>query len=286
MILGRRQAALLTLLPGLSLLVFVVLPVALSVQMSFKTWGFFTGISDAFTSANYLQVLRDPYYVKAWTNSIVICAESALVTLAVGSLTAYMLWRVGGFVRSYGTALVLAPLLVSGVVRAYGWLAIGGPTGVVPKASSAVGLGHLQLFGNQAAMVVGFVHVFMPIVVMMILASLDTIPPSIIKAGANLGAGPVAVAFRVILPNVYSTGVSAFLLVFALAMGSYAIPAILGAGKILTIAQVMFDQQTNTSNWPQAAALGISLTVVTVVVMGLYQFLLRQVGKTMSVVEV
>src|SRR5262249_34559794 len=143
-------------------------------------------------------------YVKAWSNSIVICAESAAVTLVVGSLTAYMLWRVGGFVRAYGTALVLAPLLVSGVVRAYGWLAIGGPTGVVPRASSAVGLGHLQLFGNQAALVIGFVHIFMPIVVMMVLASLDTIPPSIIKAGANLGAGPVGVALRVILPNVYS----------------------------------------------------------------------------------
>jgi putative spermidine/putrescine transport system permease protein len=286
MSLSRREAALLTLLPALSLLIYVILPVGLSVQMSFKTWGFFTGISDAFTPLNYLQVIRDPYYLKAWSNSIAICAESAAITLVIGSLTAYMLWRVGGFVRAYGTALVLAPLLVSGVVRAYGWLAIGGPTGVLPWASAAIGLGHLQLFGNQAALVVSFVHIFMPIVVMMVLASLDTIPPSIIKAGANLGAGPVGVALRVILPNIYSTGVSAFLLVFALAMGSYAIPAILGAGKILTIAQVMYDQQTNTSNWPQAAALGMSLTTVTVVVMGLYQFLLRQVGKTMSVVEV
>src|SRR5262249_15551293 len=195
------------------------------------------------------------------------------VTLVVGSLIAYMLWRVGGPVRSYGTAIVVAPLLVSGVVRAYGWLAIGGPTGIVPRASSAVGLGHLQLFGNRTALIVGFVHVFMPIVVLMILASLDTVPPSIIKAGANLGAGAVSVAMRVILPNIYTTTVSAFLLVFALSIGSYAIPAILGAGKILTIAQVMFDEQTNTSDWPRAAALGISLTIVTVVVMGLYQFL-------------
>src|SRR5262249_9402621 len=225
-------------------------------------------------------------YIKAWMNSIVISAESAAITAVLGVLVAYLLWRIGGAIRTYMTAIILTPLLVSGVVRAYGWLAVGGPTGVLPHASKALGVGQLVLFANQAALVVAFVHIFLPFVVVMVLTNLDSIPESVIRAAANLGATQVAIVLRVVLPSVYSTMVSAFLLVFALGIASYAVPDILGAGRILTIAQVMFLEQNFTADWPRAAAQAVSLTMVTLTVMFAYQVLLRRLGKTMSVVEV
>jgi putative spermidine/putrescine transport system permease protein len=250
--------------------------------MSLRTFGFFTGISDTPTASNYHQVLTESYYQKAWTNSVFISAESAVITVLLGTLVAYALWRIGGRVRGYLSAVLLAPLLVSGVVRAYGWMAVGGPTGVIPRVT----FGHVVLFANAPALIVGFVHIFLPFAVIMVLTNLDSILESHLRAAANLGAGGFTIAWRIVLPNIYSTMVSAFLLVFALGITSYAIPDILGAGKLLTIAQVLYVEQSFTADWPRAAALAVSLTVLTFAVMAVYQLLLRQLGKTMSVVEV
>jgi putative spermidine/putrescine transport system permease protein len=282
MTLNRRLTLLVTAVPALVVALFAVLPVALSVRMSFRTFGFFKGISDRFTTANYHQVLTERYYQKAWTNSVVISAESAVITVLLGTLVGYVLWRVGGRIRGYLSAILLAPLLVSGVVRAYGWLAVGGPTGVIPKVT----FGHVVLFGNAGALIIGFVHIFLPFAVIMVMTHLDSISESQLRAAANLGAGTLTIAWRIVLPNVYSTMVTAFLLVFALGITAYAIPDILGAGKILTIAQVMFIEQSFTADWPRAAALAVSLTILTFAVMTAYQLVLRQLGKTMSVVEV
>ena len=286
MTLTRRMAVAVAILPAAVVILYALAPVAFSVRMSFKGFGFFTGISDVFTISNYQAVLTQPYYTKAWVNSVVISVESAAITACLGAFIAYVLWRVGGRVRGYMTAILIAPLLVSGVVRAYGWLAIGGPGGLIPKTTTAMGLGHWLLYGNGAALLVAFVHIFLPFMVIMVLTSLDSISPSILRAAANLGANELAVAVRVVLPNVYSTIVSGFLIVFALGIASYAIPDILGAGRIPTIAQVMYLEQNFNANWPRAAALAVSLTVVTLVVMTAYQLILRRLGKTMSVVEV
>jgi putative spermidine/putrescine transport system permease protein len=286
MTLTRRMALVVAIVPAAVVILYALAPVAFSVRMSFKSFGFFTGISDVFTTSNYQQVLTQPYYTKAWVNSVVISLESAAITACLGAFVAYVLWRIGGHVRSYMTAILIAPLLVSGVVRAYGWLAIGGPGGLIPKTTSMLGLGHWLLYGNGAALLVAFVHIFLPFMVIMVLTSLDSISPSILRAAANLGANELAVAVRVVLPNVYSTIMSGFLLVFALGIASYAIPDILGAGRIPTIAQVMYLEQNFNANWPRAAALAVSLTVVTLAVMTTYQLILRRLGKTMSVVEV
>jgi len=286
MTLTRRMVVAVAAVPGAVVVLYALAPLALSLRMSFKSFGFFTGISDVFTTFNYHEILTQTYYTKAWLNSVTISLESAAVTAVLGAFIAYVLWRIGGRVRGYMTAVLIAPLLVSGVVRAYGWLAIGGPGGLIPKTTSLLGLGQWMLYGNGAALLVAFVHIFLPFMVIMVLTSLDGIAPSVLRAAANLGANEVAVALRVVLPNVYSTIVSGFLLVFALGIASYAIPDILGAGRVPTIAQVMYLEQNFNANWPRAAALAVTLTLVTLVVMATYQLILRRLGKTMSVVEV
>jgi putative spermidine/putrescine transport system permease protein len=120
----------------------------------------------------------------------------------------------------------------------------------------------------------------------MMLTRLDAIPPNVVRAAANLGANPIVIAVRILLPQIFPAMLSAFLLIFALAMASYAIPAILGGGRVLTIAQVIFGEMNGTLNWPLAAALGVSLTGVTIVVMLVYQFLATRLGQRPTVVEV
>jgi putative spermidine/putrescine transport system permease protein len=284
--LGWRTLAVILVLPLAVELFYLVLPVATSTRMSLNTFGRLSGIHYTVDLGNYRHIISDHYYVRVWGNTARIAAESAAITVGLGAFIAYVLWGVGGRYRAYLTAVILTPLLVSGVVRAYGWIAMTGPTGSLADLTQSIGLGRINLLFHEPAVIIAFIHVFLPFAVLMVLAQLDTIQPSILQAAANLGANAIQVGLRIIMPTIYPVLVSAFLLIFALAMASYAVPAILGGGRVLTIAQVILLEQNASLNWPRAAALGVSLTAFTIVVMLAYQVLLRRLGRRPAVVEV
>jgi putative spermidine/putrescine transport system permease protein len=283
--LTRRQLAAVLVAPALAYAVYLVLPALNSARLSFEGFGLITGVQEIWTLEQYHTILHDPYYLHAWLSTIVLATEGAALSLAAGSAIAYFLWRVGGRLRVYLTAVVISPMLVSGVVRAYGWIAITGPQGTLPDLTERMGLGRVSVMYDQGAVLIGFVNVFSSLVVIMLLVQLDTIQPSVIRAAANIGAGTLSVAYRILLPLCYRVMVSAFLLVFALATASYALPAILGGGRILTIASIIYQEENVTLNWPRGAAVGLTLTVVTIAIMLSYQVLAGRRAQVAGVVR-
>lgn len=269
--LGRITALLVAVLPVATFVVYLVIPMISSARMSLNEFGRFTGIQPAANTDQYRDILADGFYREVWLNTLRITIEAAAFTVLIGAVTAYGIWRCGPRLRGALTALVLAPLLVSGVVRAYGWLAIGGPRGPWESVTALVGLDGVNILFNEISVIVGFVNVFVAFVVIQVLVRLDSIPPSVIRAAQDLGARNHNVILRVLLPITYPAFVSGFLLVFALATAAYSIPVILGGGRVLMVAQLIYTEQVFTFNWPKAAAMGITLTVLTVLVMLGYQ---------------
>jgi putative spermidine/putrescine transport system permease protein len=270
-----RALVLLAAAPAAVYVIFLVLPIAGMAQLSREGYGVLTGIDPHTSWRNYLEIVSQPFYVKAWFNTLRLALESAVATVIVGSLVAYFLWGKGGRLRAYLTFIILAPLLVNGIVRAYGWVALVGPAGGLAQLTQAIGLRPVWLPFAEPAVVLGFVHVFLPFVVILVLAQLDAIPASSIRAARNLGAGWSQVAYRVLIP-LSARGIAAgFLLVFALTTASYAIPAILGGGRLLTVAAVIYQEENQTFNIPKAAAVSLMLTVLTAAVMIVYRLLPR-----------
>ncbi|MFC0530536.1 ABC transporter permease [Phytohabitans kaempferiae] len=265
MTISRRLFVALVAVPVALYVVYLVLPLASSVRMSFNSFSRRTGITADLTLESYREILTDRFYLTAWLSTVEIAALSGVITTVVGALAALGIWRVGGRARAYLTVVVIAPLMVSGVARAYGWIAAAGPTGLLPKITESVGLGPVSFLFNRTAVLVGFVHVFLPFVVMVVLARLDSIKPNQMRAAQNLGAGPVRATLRVVLPHAWPAMVAGFLLVFALATGSFAIPAVLGGGRVRTVTQQIVQEQISTFDWPRAATLGVLLCVVTLV---------------------
>jgi ABC-type spermidine/putrescine transport system permease subunit I len=159
---------------------------------------------------------------------------------------------------------------VSGVARAYGWIAIGGPNGPWVQGTRALGLDIPILF-NENSVILSFIHTLLPLAVIQVLLRLDAIAPSLPKAAANLGANQWTTAMRVLLPLSYPALASSFLLVFALCTAAYSVPTILGGGRVLTVAQLIYREQTIIFDWPLAAALATTLTALTLMVMAGYQ---------------
>src|SRR5207244_7679606 len=90
--------------------------------------------------------------------------------------------------QTLGLFLVIMPLLVSTVIRIFGWIVILGRKGLVNQALLALGLEPVKLLYSETAVVIGLVNIFMPFMVLPLMAAIERIPPSLEEAARNLGA--------------------------------------------------------------------------------------------------
>ncbi len=242
--------------------VFFLLPFAIMVAMSLwqRTDD---GIERTWSLVNYLTFFGNPTYIEALFNSL----EITLIVTALSILLAYPLaWIIAEEVpeRYRRLALVLAvvPFWTSYIVRSYAWSLVLAKQGVVNTALEGIGLPTLDLSNSRAAIVIGFTHFFTMLLTLTIYASLTQLPPNLRRAAADLGAGPWATFRHVILPlTAPGIAVGAFL-TFALCIGDYVTPQILGGGNDLALPQLIMLQLGRRADLPMAAALSIVLMAV------------------------
>jgi putative spermidine/putrescine transport system permease protein len=105
---------------------------------------------------------------------------------------AYCLARARPRWQAVGLFLLIIPLMVSAVIRVFGWIVILGRKGLLNQALLAVGLESVKLLYSETAVVIGLVIV--PFMVLPIMASIERILPSLEEAAQNLGASGEHVA--------------------------------------------------------------------------------------------
>jgi len=245
----------------------VLAPLLLTLILSFRVYDHATGVQDAWTIGQYLTVLTDPYYYEIFLRTFRLAALTTLICIVVGAPEAYVLSRMRKPWRSIFLLVVLAPLLVSVVVRAFGWSMLLGPTGLVNEAMQALGLGRVRLLYTETAVVVALVHIMLPFMVIPVWTSLQKLDPATEQAALSLGASPATVLRRVVLPQILPGLLSGSLIVFGLAASSFAIPGLLGGRRLKMVATVVYDEYLNSLNWPLGAAIAVILLVANLAIM-------------------
>ena len=175
---------------------------------------------------------------------------------------------------------VIAPLLVSVVVRTFGWVVILGETGLINHLLQALGLGgdfarRTHLF-NETAVAIGLVHVFLPFMVLALYSALQKQDDALVRAACNLGASPLRAFALVTLPLSLPGVVAGTTTVFALAAGAYVTVAVLGGSKVMVMAVLAYQQSIGLTNWQLGAAIGIVLLVGTTAILQAYQHAMRR----------
>ena len=122
--------------------------------------------------------------------------------MLLGAPEAYILSRMQAPWRSIFLLVILAPLLVSVVVRAFGWSLVLGPAGFVNQAFEAVGIGRVRMLYTPIAVVVALVHVMLPFMVIPVWTSLQKLDPQVENAALSLGAS----RFTVLAPRGAAAG--------------------------------------------------------------------------------
>jgi putative spermidine/putrescine transport system permease protein len=259
--------AALVLPAGILVLLLLVAPMLLLFRISLNLFSPTEMMVEATTAANYLQAVQDPYYRQVLLTTLAVALGSTLLTLFLGFPAAYWLARMQGRAKSIFTILVMFPLLVGNVVRAAGWLALLGNGGAINAALLGLGLiaAPLPLLYNTGAVVAGIVAVVLPYMILTLSAVIEGIPRQAEEAASNLGAPPMTVFRRVVLPLALPGVVAGSVLVFVLCMNTYASAVLLGGPQFKMMAPAVYDQFVRGNNWPFGAALAFILLAFTLV---------------------
>ncbi|MGJ4910074.1 ABC transporter permease [Bradyrhizobium sp. HKCCYLS2033] len=249
----------------------VVVPLALTLALSFHVYDAATGIKDETTLAHYAAILSDSYFLNIFWRTLRLAALTTLICAMIGAPEAYILARMREPWRSVFLLAIIGPLLVSVVVRAFGWSMLLGPTGLVNEAFRALGLGTVRILYTETAIVIALVHVMLPFMVIPVWTSLQKLDPMVEAAAWTLGASRFTALRRVVLPQVTMGLLSGSLVVFGLSASAFAIPALLGGRRLKMAATLVYDEYMHELNWPLGAAIAILVLVINLVIMLAYQ---------------
>ncbi|MCA0242196.1 MAG: ABC transporter permease [Proteobacteria bacterium] len=245
----------------------VLLPLALTALLSFQQFSYESGVQGGFTLAAYAAVLGDGFYWEVFGRTGWVALLATLICIAIGTPEAYILSRMRPPWRSAFLLVILAPLLVSVVVRAFGWSLVLGPAGFVNQFFEAIGIGRVRMLYTPIAVVVALVHVMLPFMVIPVWTSLQKLDPMVENAALSLGASRFTVLRRVVLPQVLPGLLSGALIVFALSASALAIPGLLGGRRLKMVATLIYDEYLHELNWPLGAAIALALLAVNLAVM-------------------
>lgn len=264
----RVPVPLLLLLPTtLLFFVFFFLPLGILAVNSFHDYSRLTGIIPVFTLKNYERVFADAFYLAVIGRTLRLAALTSFVTLLVGYPVALYLTVASARQRAWIILLVLSPLLVSVIVRTFGWLIIFGENGLIHTVFGGLGGTGGAVLHTEAAVVAGLVNVLLPFLVLSVATSLQAIDPAVPLAAASLGASPWRVFRNVTLPLSLPGVLAGLMIVFSLSSTSFVTPALLGGSDYKVLATVLYQQAMVLQNWPFAATFAVALVTLVLVVL-------------------
>jgi putative spermidine/putrescine transport system permease protein len=258
----RPYWTILTIPLALYLAIFLVIPFINIIVLSFYTYSPTRIWVPELTSANYV-ALVDGTFVTVLLRTLRLGLYCAVICAALGYPLAYFLARADRGVATIGLFLLVTPLMVSAVIRTFGWLVILGRRGLVNESLGAVGLDRLPLLYNETAVVIGLVNVFLPFMVLPLMASIERIDPALEEAARNLGASWFETFRRVIFPLSRPGLISGCLLVYSAAISAFVIPVLMGGARVRVVGRLIYDQLLISYQWPSASAIATLLVIAT-----------------------
>jgi len=266
----RRALYFLVLPPALWLLCFLVLPyLSLFVQS-------FLGSDDLgnivysptldpwrafFTKELYRGTLLYTFKIAAMVTSL-----SVLFSLPLAYFIAFKMTR--GKELLY--TLIIVPLWVSYIVRAYAWKIILGREGILNSFLQWAGLTHAPVEAflySEWAMVIGLVHIYTPFVLMPVYTAFEQIPRPLVEASKDLGAGRLTTFFRIVLPLSLPGVIAGATFAFVLSLGDFLAPVLLGGTDNLMISNVVQNLFGTSNDRPLGSVVGIVMLIVVVVLL-------------------
>ena len=275
----RRRLA--TLLSPAYLWLTVAIFLPLSAMLFFSFASEMPGGDTAWqlTLDNYREVFASPTYLILLRKSLILASTVTLICLAVGFPCALVLAKsIKGRSREALFLLVILPFWSNSLVRIFSWAIVLRGNGVLELGLEAVLPFdiRLNLMFTTGAVIIGLVHSYLPYVILTSYLALQAIDDKLIDAARSMGASPLTILRRLLIPLSASGLIAGAVLVFVPIVGSFMEPRILGGRVGTYYGTVIEDQFVAVYNWPLGAALSFVLLAVVLVILGLAAPALRR----------
>jgi putative spermidine/putrescine transport system permease protein len=275
-VLARRRTPLF-LLPAFAITAGVFAS-AMLLLFSYSAYTFRGGqLTEEVSFLAWQKFFTDPFYWGVVATTLRLAFGVTVVALLVGYPTAYALTKVRDqrlLVAAY--LVIFSPLLVSLVVRIYGWLLLLSDNGVINQVLRVTGLVNepIRLIYNDTGVVIALVHILLPFMVFPILSVLLQFDHALREAANDLGANRLQTFLRVVLPMSLPGVVAGAQIVFTLAISAFVTPELLGGGKVQVLSRAIWFNVVDV-NWPLAAVEAIVLLALALAALAVFDLAAR-----------
>jgi putative spermidine/putrescine transport system permease protein len=214
------------------ILLFLILPILVIVPLSFNATNFFTFTPEmlsfdpsGYSLRHYENFFRSNDWQNALWNSVRIAPVATLIAVTLGTLAAVGLSQRHVPFRGAIMAILISPM-------------------IVPLIISAAGMyffySRLGLQGTYWGVVLAHAALGIPFVIITVTATLVGFDQSLVRAAANLGAGPLRTFFKVQMPLILPGVISGALFAFITSFDEVVVVLFVGSAQQKTLPWQMF----------------------------------------------
>ena len=244
---------------------FFGFPTLIIVYFSFLKKGAYGGIARPlkhtlsaynliFTSNDIMKVVFKTLNISIWITGI---------TLFLAIPVSYYISR--SKYKNLWLLLIVIPFWTNFLVRIFSFIAILGNNGIINQFLTGV-LGlktPLPLLYNRNAVIIISVYVFLPYAILPLYSAIEKFDFSLLDAASDLGANKFQALIRVFIPGIKSGIVTALIFTFVPAIGSYAVPDLVGGTDGVMLGNIIANRMFQLRDWPTASAISTVFIVIT-----------------------
>ena len=212
----------------------------------------------------YVKLAADPLVLSVFIRTFRICAVVTACSVIAAYGIAYLWVRGSPLQRAIIEFCILVPFWISVLTRAFGWLAMLSNRGLVNNWLMELGIiaDPLTLVRNEFGVIVGMTHFLIPFAVFPIASAMRNLDERVLLAARGLGAGRLRIFWTIFVPMTASGILGAALIVFVFALGFFVTPAILGGGRSVMVAELVYLRMFQSIDWGLGAAISVTLVVI------------------------
>jgi putative spermidine/putrescine transport system permease protein len=214
----------------------------------------------------YGALLTDPLVQSVFIRTFRICAFVTTASVVGAYAIAFVWVRGTPTQRLIAEFCILVPFWISVLTRAFGWVALLSNRGLINTWLQAIGFidDPLTLVRNEFGVVVGMTHFLIPFAVFPLSSAMRNLDERVLLAARGLGASRTRIFWAVFVPMTMPGIIGAALIVFVFALGFFVTPAILGGGRSVMVAELVYLRIFQSPDW----GLGAAISVVLVLIVG------------------
>jgi len=217
---------------------------------------------------NFRQIWIYPSYLESLWLTLKLSLSVCLVTLLITWPLSYLLSRLPPKLALLFVGLILASTFISLPIKALGLIILFGTDGFAMQLLRATRLvdEDFRFVGSVFGVAVGYTHLAIGLMVMMLFSVMQSIPRSLEDAARIHGASWGRTILRVVVPLSLPGTISASLMLFNLLTSAFVSATLLGGGKVLTLPVLIQQSIILFNEYGIAAALSLILLAIVLAV--------------------